>query len=213
MHVIGIDLSGPGNSADTAVVVFTAEDARLRFERAIDAADDQTIFDLVSDLAKLDRVVVGLDAPLSYNPGGGYRPADADLSRRVRLKGRTGIMSPTHTRMAYLTLRGIALTRMLEVLRPAIDIRIVEVHPGAAMLLRDASPADVAAFKGDVAARLRLLSWLQQIGLEEIPRSDAPSDHFVAACAASLAAWQWAIARPAWCWRAQPPVHPYDFAC
>ncbi len=213
MHVIGIDLSGPGNVADTAAAIFAAGPDRLRFQQAIDAVGDQAIFDLVSHLGQAGSVVVGLDAPLSYNPGGGYRPADADLSRRVRTKGRTGIMSPTLTRMAYLTLRGIALTRMLETLTPALDVRIVEVHPGAAMLLRDAPAPDVAAFKGDVSARLRLLAWLGGMGLEELSRPDAPSDHFVAACAAALAAWHWATARPAWCWRAQPPLHPYDFAC
>ncbi len=213
MHIIGIDLSGPGNFADTAAAVFVVRDDRLHFARSLQGADDRAIFDLVADTGTSGSVAVGLDAPLSYNPGGGYRAADADLSRRVRAKGRTGIMSPTLTRMAYLTLRGVALTRMLEGLKPQVDLRIVEVHPGAAMLLRDAPAADVAAFKVDVAARMRLLDWLEAGGLEDVPRPAVPADHFVAACAASLAAWDWAMERPAWCARAQPPLHPYDFAC
>ncbi len=213
MHIFGVDLSGPGNVADTAVAVCQPKQDRLSFGQAIHGADDRTIFELVSALGTAGSVVIGLDAPLSYNPGGGYRPADAELSRLARLKGRTGIMSPTLTRMAYLTLRGIALTRMLESLRPQLDLRIVEVHPGAAMLLRDAPPADVAAFKGDTAARLRLLDWLETAGLADLPRPAAPTDHFVAACAAALAAWHWAAGRPVWCAPAQPPAHPYDFAC
>jgi hypothetical protein len=30
-----------------------------------------------------DQIAVGLDAPLSYNPGGGDRPADACLRKAV----------------------------------------------------------------------------------------------------------------------------------
>lgn len=213
MHIIGIDLSGPRNVADTSAAVFRAQGTGLLFEHAIHSADDRAINDLVSKIGMTDRVVVGIDAPLSYNPGGGDRPSDRALRQQVHAKGRAGIMPPTLIRMVYLTLRGIALTRALETLKPQLDIRIVEVHPGAAMLLRDAPPLDVAAFKSDKAARLRLLKWLETEGLHELPRLESTSDHFVAACAASLAAWQWAIGKPAWCAPAQPPDHPYDFAC
>jgi hypothetical protein len=51
------------------------------------------------------------------------------------------------------------------------------------------------------------------MGLHGIPVLADTSDHFVAACAAALAGWQWAAAKPAWCYPAQPPEHPYDFAC
>ncbi len=213
MHIIGIDLSGPRNVADTCAVVFQVRGTALQFERAVENAGDAAIFELVSAVAKAGSATIGIDAPLSYNPGGGDRPSDAELRRRVREKGRVGIMPPTLIRMVYLTLRGIALTRMLESLKPKADLRIVEVHPGAAMLLRGAPPADVAAFKGNASARLRLLDWLQAMELRDLSRPELPSDHFVAACAASLAAWQWAIGTPAWCAPAQPPTHPYDFAC
>jgi uncharacterized protein len=213
MHIIGIDLSGPRNVADTCVTVFQVQGAALSFKQALDAAADDAIYQLAAGLGKLDNLTVGIDAPLSYNPGGGDRPSDAALRRLVRQKGRAGIMPPTLIRMVYLTLRGMAVARMLESLRPQLVLRLVEVHPGAAMLLRDAPSADVAAFKVDGGARIRLLDWLASMGLQDIPRSGAPSDHFVAACAASLAAWQWAIGRPAWRAPAQPPAHPYDFAC
>ncbi len=213
MYIVGIDLSGPRNVAHTCVTVFRVQGPALSFVQAVHEADDAAIHQLVSEIGKQGSVIIGIDAPLSYNPGGGDRPSDADLRRQVRAKGRVGVMPPTLIRMVYLTLRGIALTRMLEALRPAADLRIVEVHPGAAMLLRAAPAADVAAFKADPAARLRLLDWLETVGLQSIPRSTEPSDHFVAACAASLAAWQWAAGQPAWCARAQPPAHPYDFAC
>lgn len=213
MHIIGIDLSGPRNVADTCAAVFLVQDAALAFEQAIHEADDRALYELIASIGRTDSLAVGIDAPLSYNPGGGDRPADRALRRQVRAVGRAGIMPPTLIRMVYLTLRGIALTRALETLVPRRDIRIVEVHPGAAMLLREAPPADVATFKSDPAARLRLLDWLLEMGLKDLPRLEPVSDHFVAACAASLAAWQWALGRPAWCAPAQAPDHPYDFAC
>jgi uncharacterized protein len=213
MHVIGIDLSGPRNIADTAAAALRVEANGLRLGQGIPAVSDRALFDLVSESGQTGNVTVGIDAPLSYNPGGGDRPSDRDLRRRVQPAGRVGIMPPTLIRMVYLTLRGIALSRALETLKPRVDLRVVEVHPGAAMLLRGAPSADVAAFKRDTAARLRLLDWLRTKGLSDLPRSEQPSDHFVAACAAALAAWQWSLGRPTWCASARPPEHPYDFAC
>ncbi len=214
MKVIGIDLSGPRNAADIYVAVFNQQGDQLQFAEAITGADDGQIFRLVSRLGKDERIVIGMDAPLSYNPGGGDRPSDAALRRLVRARGGgAGVMPPTMIRMVYLTLRGIALTRMLETLKPEFDLQIVEVHPGACMILRGAHAKDVAGFKRDPASRLRLLAWLKTTGLKDIPRPETIPDHFVAACAAALGAWGWALGKPAWCFPAQPPEHPYDFAC
>jgi predicted nuclease with RNAse H fold len=212
-NIIGLDLSGPVNIADTSLAVFTPQGEKLCFVQAIHGARDDTIFDLVSNVGKQSAVVVGIDAPLSYNPGGGDRPSDRELRHRVLEKGRVGVMPPTLIRMVYLTLRGIALTRALETLKPHIELAVVEVHPGACMLLRDALAADVAAFKRDEAARLRLLEWLEGMGLSDLPRPEHITDHFVAASAAALAAWKWSIGGAVWCYPAQPPEHPYDFAC
>jgi len=38
-------------------------------------------------------------------------------------------------------------------------------------------------------------------------------DHTVAACAAALAAWDWSRGKGRWVHPADPPAHPYDFAC
>src|SRR5512140_1259633 len=206
--IIGIDLPGPRNIADTCVAVFHQRPESLRFELAIAGAGDRQIFDLISDMGRTHPVVVGLDAPLSYNPGGGDRPSDRELRGLVLAKGRVGVMPPTLIRMVYLTLRGTALTRALETLRPRMELRIVEVQPGASMRLRGAPPGDVATFKRDAAARWRLLDWLQETHLENLPPDDEVTDHYVAACAAAMAAWNWSSGRAAWCHPAQPPEHP-----
>lgn len=213
MKFIGIDLSGPRNITDTAVVVFEEQPGGLRFLKASHRVGDRQILELVSDAGMNGQVVIGIDAPLSYNPGGGDRPSDAELRRLVLEKGRAGVMPPTMIRMVYLTLRGVALTRMLEGIQPEVRLRVVEVHPGAAMLLRGAPAADVAAFKHEAAARAHLVNWLGEMGLSGLPPADGTSDHFVAACAAALAAWQWSEGRAVWRFAARPPEHPYDFAC
>lgn len=214
MKIIGLDLSGPRNTADTSLVIFKEHRTKLHFLSAINGADDQQIFRAVSGLERNEPVIIGMDAPLSYNPGGGDRPSDADLRRTARDKGgRVGIMPPTMIRMVYLTLRGVLLTRMLETLKPELDVRIVEVHPGASMLLRGAPAQAVAAFKRNESARLQLLQWLGEKGLMGIPRTGEVPDHFVAACAAALGAWQWSLGKSAWLYSAKPPEHPYDFAC
>ncbi len=213
-YILGIDPSSPANAADTCAAAFAQQADRLSFREAVHGAGDLQIMDLVTSLGKEGRVVVGIDAPLSYNAGGGDRLSDKELRRLVITKGsRVGVMTPTMTRMVYLTLRGVALTRMLESLRPQVDVALVEVHPGACMALRGAPLQDVQAFKREPAARLRLLEWLEAQRVGGVPRLEDLSDHFVAACAAALAAWQWSLGRAVWCHPAQPPEHPYDFAC
>jgi predicted nuclease with RNAse H fold len=214
MKVVGIDLSGPRNVADTFVTIFEEDGTHLNFVESIEEADDQKIFTVISNFEKSEAVVIGIDAPLSYNPGGGERESDRELRRLVLEKGRgIGIMPPTMIRMVYLTLRGVALTRMLETLKLNLDLQIMEVHPGACMLLRGANAKDVAGFKGDMQARLNLLDWLETKGLLGLPKQNEPADHFAASCASALGAWQWALGKPVWVHAAEPPNHPYDFAC
>jgi predicted nuclease with RNAse H fold len=214
MRVIGIDLSGPRNVADTFVAVFEAAGDHLHFIKALEGADDQKVLAAVSNSGKGERVAIGIDAPLSYNPGGGDRDSDRELRRLVLEKGRgIGILPPTMIRMVYLTLRGVALTRALESSRPQYDGRIVEVHPGACMLLRGAPAKDVAGFKRGIRARLNLLNWMGTQGLKGLPRAGDVADHFVASCAAALGAWQWSMGKSVWVHPAAPPLHPYDFAC
>ncbi len=214
MKVIGLDLSGPVNIADTCLTVFKGKGKKLNFAEVIHRADDQKILQVISNIGNREALVIGIDAPLSYNPGGGDRESDAALRRIVLERGRgVGVMTPTMTRMVYLTLRGIALTRMLETLKSGIDLQIVEVHPGACMLLRGAAIEDIRRFKRNMQARLNLLDWLGTKGMGGLPRQGNVADHFVASCAAALGAWQWSLGKPVWIRPARPPDHPYDFAC
>lgn len=213
-HIIGIDLSGPTNTRDTVLVAFLEKDDRLEWIDMVGRAGDDDILQATEELSRQGSVVVGLDAPLSYNPGGGDRPGDRDLRERISEAGLHpgSVMTPTMTRMAYLTLRGMSVARGLGTLT-GHPLRVVEVHPGAAMALRGAAVDDIRSYKMDHAARERLLRWLHHQGVDCQPLYKEPDDHQVSACAAALAAWQWHRGNPAWLETASPPHHPFDFAC
>lgn len=210
--VLGVDLSGPTNVADTAAAWFRATPSELVFRSAAAGLGDPDLLEIATRLAGSGRLVVGLDAPLSYQPGGGDRPADTDLRRKLVERGLPPgtVMPPTLTRMAYLTLRGITLARAIEHATGAAA-RIVEVHPGAAMALRGAPVAALRAFKRSPSARRRLADWLAGQSVAGLP---APAtDHDLAACACALGAWQWDLGRSAWRTAASGSLQPYDFAC
>lgn len=212
--IIGIDLSGPSNTADTVCVVFEERGQALCLVDVVAGATDSDIATLVAGLDKAETCHVGLDAPLSYNPGGGDRPSDRALRRAVVQAGLHpgSVMTPTLTRMSYLTLRGMGVARLVDSTGGS-KVRVVEVHPGAVMAFGGASLDAVRAFKFDRAARQVLLEWLESAGLQGVRRDDNPSDHYVAACACALAAWKWSQDLAAWVWPACPPHHPYDFVC
>jgi len=212
--IIGVDLSGPANAADTALAWFEDQGDRLVFVDAVIGAHDEQLVRAAQGLISRGHVIVGIDAPLSYNDGGGDRPSDAALRNRVVRAGmRSGsVMTPTASKMAYLTLRGISVARALE----SIGVpraSIVEVHPGAALALHGAPLDLVRAFKGDAAPRVGLLQWMQAIGVCGVPDSMASASHSIAACGAALAAWRWRNGAAEWTWKADPPLHPYDFVC
>ena len=213
MFVVGIDLSGPANVSDTVCVVFEglSSSERLIWRNTLDSATDENLFESVTKLAGQGEVIVGLDAPLSYNVGGGDRPADKELRKQAVAAGLNSgtVMTPTMTRMAYLTLRGICVARLLS----SVTDRIVEVHPGCAMALRGASSQAVRSMKQEPAFRHDLLRWLEKQGLADIPADAAVSDHFVCACASALAAWRWHSNDAKWSHSAKPPFHPFDFSC
>jgi predicted nuclease with RNAse H fold len=214
MAVLGIDLSGPRNSADTFLVHFEERGNKLHLQNIYAGADDQKIFEAIGSLKAGERITIGMDAPLSYNLSGGDRPSDKDLRRFVKERGgQAGIMPPTMMRMVYLTLRGIALTRLFESLKPTYEFQIVEVHPGACLFLHGANAQDVKIFKHDSTARSRLLDWLESKGLEGISHHKSVADHYVAACAAAFGAWKWRSGNSIWKFPAIPPHHPYEFAC
>ena len=120
-------------------------------------------------------------------------------------------MAPTMTRMAYLTLRGISVARLL--LAACEGIKIVEVHPVAAMALRGAPINDVIELKNCAKSRRNLLAWLSLQGLKNIADIENPNDDYVAACACALSAWKWNQKKTAWLYPAEQPVHPFDYAC
>jgi predicted nuclease with RNAse H fold len=214
MYIVGIDLSGPSNPADTALVVFERYESGLRLQRSIIGANDADIFDLVEGLVAGSEVAVGIDAPLSYNIGGGDRPSDADLRRHTIAAGLHpgSVMVPTMVRMVYLTLRGLSVARSLLSI-PTTGVHIVEVHPGAAMALRGAPIDAVRTFKENELSRRRLLEWLEQQELHSVATAEDPGDHYVAACAAALATWKWCEGESVWSYDASAPFHPFDYAC
>jgi predicted nuclease with RNAse H fold len=121
-------------------------------------------------------------------------------------------MTPTMTRMAYLALRGVVVARGLEATAGA-RLRIVEVHPHAALVLRGAPSKWVREIKRSPDARRKVQAWLHDQGLRGLEACRTPTSHTLDAAAAALAAWSWTRASPAWIWPAEPPHHPYDFAC
>jgi predicted nuclease with RNAse H fold len=214
MHVVGIDLSGPSNTVDTVIVAFDRHNSGLELQHSITGGTDSAILGLVAELAAHSNVAVGIDAPLSYNLGGGDRPADAELRRHIIDAGMPSgaVMAPTLNRMVYLTLRGLSVARLLLSIR-STSVSVVEVHPGAAMALRNAPIEAVRTFKDSGKSRWELLNWLQVQGLHHVATSEDPSDHYVAACGAALAAGKWQEGRPVWSYAANAPFHPFDFAC
>ena len=120
-------------------------------------------------------------------------------------------MAPTAPRMVYLTLRGIAVANALSSSRAEHPVRIVEVHPGASLCFRGAPLTAVRAFAKDVDAQLSLLKWLKRQGLCDVTAPPSCTSHFVAACAAAIAAADWAAEKPKWRAPAELPWHPYDF--
>jgi predicted nuclease with RNAse H fold len=212
MIIVGIDLAGPANAADTALAAFEVGHHSAGLLHARIGLTDADIFSILAELSDLGPLVAGLDAPLSYQPGGGDREGDSRLRSLIQTAGLSAgaVMPPTLTRMVYLTVRGMSVARSLAQLPD--PPRVVEVHPGAAMVLRGAPVTAVRAMKKDSASRATLLSWLATQHLNGLENISNPSDHLIAALAAALASWQWAINRPVWVQPAQPPYHPFDYA-
>lgn len=214
MYVMGVDLSGPSNVADTAWVALQCTEDELILREWSDLGTDAEILSAATRLALKGPLLVGLDAPLSYNPGGGLRPADRALREALKEVGMGGrmVMPPTMTRMAYLTLRGISVARMLETIQEDRPV-IYEVHPGACLALRGAPPELIQGMKKRVSARKGLAAWLEEQGMRGIPSHPGLSDHVLAACACAYAVWQVERGNDVWSAPASPPFHPYDYVC
>lgn len=179
--LLGIDLSGPSNHADTCMA--------WRNEQGIIEVDcgcsDAQIMHWVTQLNH--RVVVFIDAPLSYQDGGGYRPCDSALRRFLNDRGfqRLGVIAPTMTKMVYLTLRGIALAQQLD----KAGATVIETHPGASLLLSGVEADQVFALKNSPLAIHAVQSHWQQLGINF--SKELTSDHQVMAVQALLTAERW----------------------
>ncbi|MBE4906477.1 DUF429 domain-containing protein [Bacillus luteolus] len=219
MRVIGIDLSGPSNHKDTVLTVFEQKQNELQFVKWMSNISDQEILTEIYEQSQLDEVVIGIDAPLSYEDGGGDRKGDRELRKFIVSLGMKpgSIMPPTLNRMVYLTLRGIKLSREIENLNVKYPISIVEVHPGAVIGSR-LSKQDIEValtYKQVRSARSFIRTWFTEQKLTQIPIEIEEESHSIDACAAALGAWHWKDPKykPKWIFKAQPPLHPYDYCC
>ncbi|TYS70450.1 DUF429 domain-containing protein [Sutcliffiella horikoshii] len=219
MILIGLDLAGPSNHKDTVLTVFKQSENHLTFKKMISNISDEEILNEIIDLSRLDEIVIGIDAPLSYQDGGGDRESDKQLRKFIVSFGMKpgSIMPPTYTRMVYLTLRGIKLTREIEKIHTTFPVSIVEVHPGAAIGARvtEKELEYVLTYKQNFSSRKYLKNWFAQQNVIGLPNGVEKESHSIDACAAALAAWHWAdhSLKPHWIFFAQPPLHPFDYCC
>jgi uncharacterized protein len=209
--ILGLDLAGPANRADTAIVRIEGGPAGFSLVAYASGLDDAAIAGWLEEAPNLDAI--GLDAPLSYQDGGGDRPGDRLLRARLTALGLTpgSVMPPTLTRMAYLSLRGLAVARLCGLIRPGVPV--AEVHPGGVLLLRGAPAGEVRGLKHDLAARLALCACLEANGLNGAGTLTASGDHVIAAAAAALGAADHLYGRARWLHPACPPLHPHDYVC
>lgn len=177
---VGIDLSGPSNTQDTAVCCFDGEKCILQ----IDLTDSQ-IIDFLQPFTANRNVFVAIDAPLTYQEGGGYRDLDRVLRQHLNSHGfaKIGVMAPTMTKMAYLTLRGL---RIRELLQQIPNIELYETHPGAALVFSNIDYQQVIAVKSCENSRKHILEELT--GRYQLPELSVESDHELMAISAMLSA-------------------------
>ncbi|MEH7505069.1 DUF429 domain-containing protein [Neobacillus drentensis] len=219
MRVIGIDLSGPSNHKDTVLTVFDLQGGQLNFIKLIRNIGDLDILKEIQEQCQIDEVVIGIDAPLSYQDGGGDRQGDKQLREFIVSLGMKpgSIMPPTLNRMVYLTLRGIKLSREIGNLTTSYPISIVEVHPGAVIGSRISQNEleYVLSYKQSISARGWIRDWLGEQKLTELPVFIDEESHLIDACAAALGAWHWKdpSLQPKWLFPGNPPLHPYDYCC
>jgi predicted nuclease with RNAse H fold len=209
---IGLDLAGPVNIKDTAMTVAFGDEDNLTVHELRQQCTDADIYSAIRENAHYNPILA-VDAPLSYNQGGGFRDSEKSLISFLKSEGlpRPGIMAPTMTKMVYLTLRGFAISRLLQQNIPLL--RIFENHPGASLLL-NGFPADlVKDFKKDSDAREGIVNELNTRGVHFPQGFPKLTEHQVAATSCCFAAWQYARKKAAWEYPAKPPIHPFPFIC
>ena len=193
MYIVGVDPSGPTGIRNTGLAVFAATENSLDFvEQQCDGSDD-SLLNTIGLLSNEALVIVGLDAPLSHEPGGGERARDAELRREIIAKGMPpgSVMAPTAFRMVYLTLRGVVPSRATSTIDSKNSVSIVEVPPGAVLCLRGAPIEAILAFARDPEARTDLINWIMSQRVRGLRVPTPFPSHFIAACAGGIAAWDW----------------------
>ena len=179
---IGLDLSGPSNAQDTSLCLLDNAGVRL-FQHC----SDQHIFDILQHLPTDQSIFIAVDAPLSYQDGGGFRDVDRALRRYLNQHGfqKIGVMAPTMTRMAYLTLRGM---RFKELCAQFANIELFETHPGAALVCSGIDYAAVQGVKKEPAVIAQIVLELAQRLPESVVWPLIESDHDLMAVTAMLSA-------------------------
>ncbi|WP_251427111.1 DUF429 domain-containing protein [Sutcliffiella horikoshii] len=95
MLVIGLDLAGPSNHRDTVLTVFQLNKNHLTFQKMISNISDEEILSELIDLSKSAKLFIGIDAPLSYQDGGGDRTSDKELRKYIVSLGmKSGSIMP-----------------------------------------------------------------------------------------------------------------------
>ncbi len=217
MIIVGIDLSGPANHKDTAVTVFKSDEHFLQFDQLLTSASDDDILSLITCLSERNQVLVGIDAPLSYQDGGGDRELDKELREFAKELGMKpgSIMPPTLTKMIYLTARGMKLASMLT---SFTNVEVIEVHPGATLASRipkDQGREHILFYKHSPDSLKWIVDWMVSFGLQGIQTDFLTTSHLVDACAAAIAAWDYGHPNrhSYWVYDSLPPHHPYPFSC
>lgn len=68
-RVIGLDLSGPTNIQDTCLATAEIQVSDLILTDIKTQVGDTAVLEAAARLIHTDHLIVGMDAPLSYNPG------------------------------------------------------------------------------------------------------------------------------------------------
>jgi len=211
----GIDLSGPVNIIDTVISWFKYDHSKEKLN-LIDykiGADDNFIFNIVKDLSINNDLFLAIDAPLSYNMNGGDRESDKSLREFLKKKKlkTSSVMTPTMTRMSYLTLRGISITRILETLKKKPNV--IEVHPFVSLLINGANKEDIKNVKKNEKAKQNILNFLKKRQISKLPVIVSKNDHFISSVIAAQIAFFYSRNQYQWRSKRKFPFHPYDFVC
>ena len=212
---LGIDLSGPVNIIDTAISWFKYDylNEQLVLINYKIGADDNFIFNIVKDLSRNNNLLIAIDAPLSYNIKGGDRKSDQSLRKFLKERDfkTSSVMTPTMTRMSYLTLRGISITRILETLNN--KPKIIEVHPFISLLINGANKVDIDNVKKNTKAKKNILTFLKKRQISDLPTIASKNDHFLSSIIAARIVYLYSKNQYQWISKRKFPFHPYDFVC